>query len=187
MHPRTQELLEHLDRTREELRAAVDQVPPALRDQRPQPGHWSVGEVLEHLVLLERRVTKLLTNRIAEAQTQGLAMESETSSVLEAAETLAVMARLMDRSQTIAAPQLVQPQMTLDAKAAWAALEETRAAFRDAVRAGDGLALGTLTYQHPVFGPLTLYQWIAVVGTHEARHGAQIRDIAEMFAGRDQA
>jgi hypothetical protein len=31
---------------------------------------------------------------------------------------------------------------------------------------------------HSVFGPSSAYHWFAFVGAHEARHAAQIREIA---------
>jgi hypothetical protein len=38
-----------------------------------------------------------------------------------------------------------------------------------------------VSWPHPRFGPLTGYQWIAFSGAHEARHAAQIREIAEQL------
>jgi hypothetical protein len=46
------------------------------------------------------------------------------------------------------------------------------------LNASDRLALGTLSMPHPLFGPLSAYHWLAFVGGHEARHAAQIREIA---------
>src|SRR5262245_21122944 len=90
------------------------------------------------------------------------------------------LARLVDRSYGVTASEAVQPQGGLDANAAWAALEATRQAFREAILSGDGLALGEVVHPrpHPVFGVLNLYQWVAFAGGHEARHTAQIREIA---------
>ena len=49
MHPRTEELLRHLDAHRVALRAAVADIPASLRDTRPVADRWSVAETLEHL------------------------------------------------------------------------------------------------------------------------------------------
>jgi hypothetical protein len=59
--------------------------------------------------------------------------------------------------------------------------------LRRAILTGDGLALGTLTHPHPIFGPLTLYQWIATTAGHEGRHTAQIREIAAMLSAEQRA
>jgi hypothetical protein len=34
-------------------------------------------------------------------------------------------------------------------------------------------------FPHPAWGPLNLYQWLAFVGAHEARHLAQISALKE--------
>ena len=86
----------------------------------------------------------------------------------------------------MAAPEPVLPRGELTAAAALAALAESRRALTDAASAADGLALGTITFPHPLMGSLTLYQWILFVGQHELRHAGQIRSIsAHMGAQKD--
>ena len=87
---------------------------------------------------------------------------------------------VLDQSTKLNAPDPIQPT-GLGADAAWAAIERSGSAMRDAVMAADGLALGSVSWPHPRFGPLTAYQWIAFSGAHQARHAAQIREIAETF------
>ncbi len=174
-HPRTREVAEFLAERRAELRAAVDAVPPALRDRRPAPDRWSVAEVLEHLAALEGAVTGMLGPAIDEARALG--EEADTSSVRARLDT----ERMRDRSRVIEAPDRVRPRGGLDTAAAWAALERARAALLAALERGDGRALGAVTRPHPVLGPLDLYQWALAVGGHEARHAGQVREIAEAF------
>jgi hypothetical protein len=69
----------------------------------------------------------------------------------------------------------------VDEAAAWAALEHARQKFRAAVSAADGLALGTVTAAHRRWGALTIYQWVEVLATHEARHAEQIAEVAAHF------
>ena len=64
MHPRTEELLTHLEETRAALHAAVDAVPSSLRETRPAADRWSVAEVLEHLGRVEEQITRLLTAKL---------------------------------------------------------------------------------------------------------------------------
>jgi hypothetical protein len=177
MHPRTAELLRYLDAQREALRAAVDLVPPERRERSPAPGRWSVAEILEHLSLVEGSITRLFAVRLAEARERGLSEETETTPVLSTFD----LAKLLDRSYQVPASEAAQPPGKLDATAAWAALEAARQAFRETILSGDGLALGEVVHPrpHPVFGVLNLYQWVAFAGGHEARHAAQIREIAE--------
>jgi hypothetical protein len=55
MHPRTAELVDLLDRTRADLRRAVDAVPAPRRSDKPAADRWSVADVLEHLSSRARR------------------------------------------------------------------------------------------------------------------------------------
>jgi hypothetical protein len=175
MHPRIRELLDHLDVQRGYLRAAVDSVPPARREVAPAPGRWSVADVLEHLALLERRLTGLFSKRIAEARAAGLGAETQTDSVLASSD----MVRLVDRTRRLTAPETVHPTAGLTAAAAWSALEESRVGLRAMIDGADGFALGEITHDHAAFGTLNLYQWIAFIGGHEARHADQIREIGQ--------
>jgi hypothetical protein len=67
----------------------------------------------------------------------------------------------------------------MDAAEAWRVLEEVRQGLRESLLAADGLALGEIVRPHPLLGEAILYQWIAFVGAHEARHTAQVREIGQ--------
>jgi hypothetical protein len=173
MHPRISEVMEHLDTQRAVLRKAFDEVPPQNREREPAPGRWSAAGIIEHLAIVEERVAVALSARIAAARAEGHALETSTAPVLPTFD----LARIMNRTNRITAPEPVHPT-SLASVAAWEALERAGGRVRAALRSGDGLALGMLTHPHPVFGPLSIYEWFAVIGSHEARHAAQIRDIA---------
>jgi DinB superfamily len=173
VHPRTRELLAYLDAQRVLLKAAFDAVPPEARDRPPAPGEWSAAGVIEHLALVEQRVAGFMSTLIAAAKDDGLALEAAVDPLLPTFD----LARALDRATRVAAPDPLQPA-GLEAAAAWTALERAGSALRRAAHDGDGFALGTIMRPHPLFGPLSLYQWIAFAGAHEARHAAQIRDIA---------
>jgi len=84
---------------------------------------------------------------------------------------------MLDRTRPIMSSESARPTGTLDAEAAWSALEHVHAKLVQTVRGSDGLALGTIAVPHPVLGPINLYQWISFVGGHEARHAAQIAEL----------
>jgi uncharacterized damage-inducible protein DinB len=175
MHARIAEALDYLDKERADLREAVERVPPTQREQSPGPERWSVAQVLQHLALIEKRITKLVSKRIAEARAAGLGPELETSPVLN----IRHAAKIADRSFRVTAPEEIRPPSDVDAASAWAALEQSRAALREAILSGDGLALGEVMHPHPVLGEINLYQWILFLGSHEVRHTAQVREIAD--------
>ena len=180
MHPRIEEVINYLDTERAALREAVELVPPALREQSPGTDRWSVAQVLQHLVIIEKRIGMGMTKWIADARAGGVGPETETSSVMNSLSLEAIA----DRSKRRSAPEEVRPQGDIDAKSAWAALEQSRERLRAAILAGDGLALSEVVQPHPVLGPINLYQWALFVGSHETRHTGQVREIAaELNAG----
>jgi len=172
-HPRLRELFAYLNIRRNALREAVDAVPEALRGQPPEPGRWSVAEVLEHLALVEGRFTTTLGTRLQEARAAGLAEERETSAIVGTFD----QAGILDRTSRREAPEVVRP-LGLDWRAAWQRLEDTRRSFLDIFLSADGLALADVAYVHPRLGSLNLYQWGVWMGAHEGRHTEQVREIA---------
>jgi hypothetical protein len=181
MHARIKELLDYLDVRREELRAAVESVPEDRRELQPAPDRWSVAGVIEHLALLETRLTGLFNKRIAEGRAAGVGADTQTSSVIVEED----IALLLDRSRRLVAPEFIRPNPETNAASAWRALEQTREGLRATILDADGLALNEIAHSHLVFGPLNLYQWVAFVGGHEARHAAQIREIGAQLAGAE--
>lgn len=178
MNPRTAKLFEHLDHHRANLRTAVDEIPPKLRSQRPAPERWSVIELLEHVNLVERRLTYLLNQWVAEAREQGLGPGEETHPTPPV--NLEIV---LNRGYQITASEAVRPRGELDEAAAWAALEEARENLKATVLGFEGLPLGGVIRPHPAIGPLNFYQWVEFVGWHEARHTAQIRENGAALAG----
>ena len=172
MHPRTQEILDCLDAEFDTLRAAVATVPPERRNDRPAPERWSVAEVLEHLAIVEKSVLKVCARQLAAAREAGLPQESETTSILDSLP----VAKIANRARVLSAPELVRPR-GMDAADAWSEIEATRARLTEYVKSCDGLALGQVSFPHPAFGPLNLYQWLLFAAGHHARHAAQIREI----------
>jgi len=175
MHPRIVELLKHLDTHHADFRKAFETVPKDRRNVRSAPDRWSAANVVEHVAIVNGRVAGRFAKQIAEARAAGHAAESAADPILPTID----LTRVLDRSpeRRIQAPDPIQPT-GLDADAAWSALEQSNAALRDALASGDGLALGTLMAPHPLFGQLSIYQWAAFTGAHQARHALQLRELA---------
>jgi hypothetical protein len=177
MHPRLAELIEYAGRQRAELLAAVHEVPESGRDLKLEPSAWSVTEILEHLYRVETGIVRLVKRGVERALANGGALEQEDGSLLGSLDEF----RLTERSYVAAAPEAVMPRGELSAAAAITALANSRRALLDAASAAGGLALGAITYPHPMFGALTLYQWILFVGQHELRHARQIQLISRQL------
>jgi len=179
MHPYTAAVFARLSSARSNLRAAVEAVPPQARGQKPAPDRWSVNDVVEHLSLVETLFAQRIAGAIDKARQDGLGGEEASERVLLPAE---IEVRVADRENRRTAPEAARPTGTLDAAVAWERIEQARAVLHDTIAAADGLALSTVTESHPAFGTLTVYQFAELIAAHEARHTAQVREIASQLA-----
>jgi len=182
MHPHLTQVFSRLDQARSSLRSSVDAVPPPLRQQRPAPERWSAAEVLEHLSMVERLFAGRVASAIDVACAAGLGAEMAGRTPLPEP----IEARMADRLKTRSAPDAVRPTGTVDDGTAWAAIEDGHSTLRALVGSADGLALSQVTIDHPAFGSMSVYQWVELIAAHEARHAAQIREIAAALAAPAQ-
>lgn len=178
MHPRTRELLDHLERSQNALRVAIDGVPASQRDRRPAPDRWSVAQIVEHLAHTAAQVASLLGRGLRQLEKAGLRPAGDLPPVLPTID----QQRLLDRERKVTAPPTVQPRHGLTCEQAWQTFTESRQALADTLRAGDGIDTGSIKAPHPALGEIDFHQWIAFVGLHEQRHAEQIRVTAEQLA-----
>lgn len=169
MNDRTRHLLNELETHRTALREAVESVPPELRDQRPAPGRWSVAEILEHLLTIERRVTQNVAEAAANVA-PGSAPDTPLSTPAH------LMEKLRDRSVQVDAPERLHPAGKLRADEAWQQLVEAREGLCRVIEAVEDRDLSGEMRLHPILGEMNLYDWLCVLGGHEARHAMQIRE-----------
>ena len=170
MHSITTELLGYLDDQRSVLKSAFESIPAEMRDRTPAPERWSAANIVEHLAIVEARISKILSDRIDEARS-GLSAQTSNGPILPTID----YKRMYDRSVRVKAPETAIPT-GLDAASAWTALENAGSMMRAMLRVNDGLSLSSVTHVHPRFGPLSVYEWVAFLGAHEVRHAAQIRE-----------
>jgi hypothetical protein len=169
MHPRTTELLSYIDAQTSQLRAAFDDVHPERRATRPAPNRWSPAEVVHHVVIVERLIARPL--RVLIEQARGIGLDPDESSILAVIQPQ----RAESRVRRVVTAPTTEPRDT-NIATLWNEFAETRRTLTGVIISGDGLALGDVSAPHPALGPLTGYGWIAFVGSHAARHAAQIRE-----------
>lgn len=177
MHPRLTELRDHVDAQRSALLSAVAGLPPERWTERPAPGRWSVVELFEHLYKVEHSCARVIARGAAEARAAGHPPETSTDSVLGTLDAFG----LRDRAQKRDVPDRVAPAGGWSPAEAREKLATSRAELHDAIRAADGLALGSIHQTHARFGEIDLYMWILFVAEHEARHVQQAAEIVEQL------
>jgi hypothetical protein len=154
------------DEERDTLLAEVNDISDEVLNQRPDEKNWSIKQVLEHLFLMEGAIVKTIEDQLAngeEADTEPKPIELT-----------------VNREQKVEAPGFATP--TDD----FATLEEVKlklAASHNGllklVEKADPGNLARKAFPHPVFGSMSLKQWIPFIGWHEKRHTLQIREVKE--------
>src|SRR3970040_2210400 len=77
MSPKAKEIAESISRDRLELRESVRDLGPEQTDFRPEPGAWSIDDVLHHLALAEEASAKLMAFLHERAQKESIGPDPE--------------------------------------------------------------------------------------------------------------
>ena len=168
LHPRLAELRAELDRARSGLLAVVEGMSAEASGQRANPDGWSVAETVEHLMIVEQGIGRLL-GKLAK-QADALGPETATTSVSASIDRL----KLTDATRRIRSPAAVAPTGNVSLAEALTGLHEGRKRLLDLLQRVNGRAVGVLAAPHPLFGELTFYQWLLFLARHEERHTRQI-------------
>jgi hypothetical protein len=156
--------MEGNNRIREALLASVNSLNDTQLNERVEESSWSIMEVLEHLFLIEMVVANAITNEVR---------SEESVKAKDKPIHLTV-----DRRHKVKAPSFLKPSgefMTLEEIKR--KLTESREALMNAVYGVEDIILEKKSFPHPVFGQLSLKQWVPFVGLHEKRHLEQIEEI----------
>lgn len=156
--------MEENHRIREALLASVSSLDDTQLNKRADHSSWSIMEVLEHLFLIEM----VVANAIAEEAKNEGSIRTDDKPIHFT----------VDRRHKVKAPSFIEPSgefMTIEEVRI--KLNKSRKALVNAFVNVEESVLEQKSYPHPVFGPLSLKQWVPFVGLHEKRHLEQIEEI----------
>lgn len=161
-----------LQKWRERLCKRVTPLDEGQARRKLRPETWSVAEIVEHLALTERVSLQIIEEMLPEAEAS-----AGTAFPLDVTPFLALDPNARLRAPEIVVPQGQRPFAELldDLKRSRVALLALRPRFSEA-------NLAAASRPHPVFGPITLGQWLVFIGLHEARHLRQIENVLQEVA-----
>jgi hypothetical protein len=159
------EIIQHLERSRDEFLAAVSGLTEEQAATRPEPDRWSVLDCVEHVAFVEDRFLGWLENP-KPAPAPPLDKEKEAG----------LLARVADRSTRINAPEAVRPTGRFGSLAQAVKQFETERAR--SLRAAERPAseLYAVSTEHPRLGPANGMELLVIIAAHSRRHAAQIRE-----------
>lgn len=167
------QLLDLYERGQRELEELVAATPDELWAKKPAPERWSVAEVVEHLGAAESLLFGMAQQALAAPASSNWALVEGGLS------TENFMAMLQDRSKKFQAPEPIQPKGGMTRAEALAKFAGARAVSAEFVRRT------TLPVKkHLADGPagkMTVHQMLVLLGGHNLRHNAQIREALEQL------
>jgi hypothetical protein len=161
------QIFEVIDETRARLYKLAEGVSDAQAATRPNQNAWTITEIIEHLSIIESRLVQMMTMMLTKAESNG-AGKKDAPVRIEPFSFDELAAR--SRNEKYTAPEPLRPSGKISLAEGLASLRRSREelhAMRPRIEVTD---LSTLTYPHPVFGPINFYGWLAFIGLHEERH-----------------
>ncbi|RFU60068.1 DinB family protein [Bacillus sp. V59.32b] len=153
---------------REELLKSVDGLSDQQLNDKVEADSWTIMQVLEHLYLMETVIAMGISKELANDQSEPAPSKPIHLTV--------------NRTTKVEAPSFVTPSDD------FISLEEIKKKLIESrktlIQVTEGISpedLEQKSFPHPIFGPLSLKQWIPFVGFHEKRHLGQIEELIEKW------
>lgn len=163
----TEDIIFHLQQSRAYLNEALTE-----KYSAPPPGRWSRDEILYHLVLSEQSIIRAF-QKLLSAQAD---KPSRPTTIMRAQWEL-MHNGLLDRKQTMSAPERVQPLQTPSFGEIQDMMQATRDAHYALLRSTSYQALDAIAFPHGKLGELSGLVWSSLVAHHELRHTQQLVEL----------
>ena len=167
--------LKRLDTVHEKLSTAVRNTNPNLYSKRPAENEWSIAEVVQHLCLVEERVT--------EALEKGLEGGSPKVGFLK---KLIPMRIVSIRFKKFQAPKMVTPSETPPMDEILQNYDRARGRLKQFCVDCGPERLKTMSVKHPFMGDIDGLAAVSMLNFHEERHYKQIREILKKLEATDK-
>jgi DinB superfamily len=167
--------LKRLDTVHEKLSVAVRNTNPNLYFKRPAENEWSIAEVVQHLCLVEERITQALE--------KGLRGGSPKVGFFK---KLIPMRIVSLRFKKLKAPKMVTPTDTPPMDEILRNYDRARGRLKQFCVECGPARLKTMSVKHPFLGDIDGVAAVSMLNFHEERHYKQIREILKKLAATDK-
>ena len=161
-------IVENLTRAQAGFLRAADEVPEDEWKTNPAAGRWSAGELVSHLICVERAIVSG-ADKLLENSPKPLPFYKRFHMPM----TLVELSLIKRKS-----PRLVEPQMVRGKEEMLAELREIRERTLAFIEETRGRDLSGYHMPHPFLGTLNAYEWFQLIASHEIRHTKQMKKIA---------
>lgn len=168
------EIYQSLDKTRAKLIETIETVSAQKGAARENEAGWSVAEIVEHIGIVESGIIRVIEKLLREVETDGEKSDGNFASPLSLVKHAEAA-----KGQKFQAPERIQPHGNQTIEESLAKLSESKSTLRALQPRIEAVDATNTAFPHPAFGNLNLYEWLAFLGLHEARHLQQIKRILE--------
>ena len=161
-------IIEKLGVAHRELLRAADLVPAELWRAAPEERRWSAGELIAHLMIVERAVLKS-ADRVTQKQPKEWPFYRRFHVPFQ------VVERRWFRRKSPLPMDAERIGSKEEMLAEFREVRERTLAFLDETKTRD---LAAYRWPHPFLGTLNVYEWLQFIASHEIRHTKQMREIA---------
>jgi hypothetical protein len=158
------EVIIFINTIRDTLWKTINRFSDEQLNEKIETGQWSIMQVLDHLYLIEKSVTKGMKDKLENGE-----QLSQTDKPIHFT---------IDRSTKVdAPPYLIPTNDFIPLNVMKEKLNGSRNDLLHLIRQTSMEVLSGKGFKHPLFGMLSLDQWVEFIGYHEKRHHTQIEEL----------
>jgi len=165
--PTLKTIIANLDRAQQGLLRAADEVPENQWKTQPGEGRWSAGEVVGHLITIERTILHNL-DKVLQKPPKSVPFYKRFHVPLAVVES-----RLIRRKTPIATDNA----MIREKEEMLPELKQVRERTLEFIGETMERDLSKYCMPHPFLGTLNTYSWLQLIASHEVRHTKQMWEI----------
>lgn len=166
------EIFDFIDNIRAEITKEVSSLSAEELNFRPREDSWTIAEIVEHLGKTETGITMIFLKLLKKAEAENLSSDGNFNAPISFVEQARASSAVK-----IEAPEQVRPTGSASLEASLTVLQKSRETLAALHPRFENFDHSASRFPHPFFGEINLYQWLAVIGLHDARHLNQIRNI----------
>lgn len=170
-----QDRMAELEQARARLLEEIGNCQVELAMRKPEPGAWSLAEIIYHLHLSERGITRMIQKMLSGERGPAASHEQLRE------EWERVRAMVGSRKVRAEAPPTARPENVPSFSEAMELLGQSRKELLDLIGRVSLDDLASISKPHPIeqIGALTGATWLSLIAFHELRHAEQIRELRD--------
>lgn len=164
------------DKIRERLIGIIEHLSEEQENLPSENGKWTLGAIVEHLAKVEKGMIRICSTILSKAEAEG---KTSDGSVKLSSAFLECVTKLNTENPKFEAPAIVQPEGGKPIVETLEMMQENRKRLNDLRPKFEVFDGSNSSFPHPAFGEINAYDWLVLIGGHEARHTAQIERILQ--------